>query len=212
MESTFFPTADTNITDNGAGHAATNYGSQTTVSIGVFTGPEVVRGLFRFDLGSAETGEVVAVGSTITLATLTLAVGSLSQGANFRDFAVHELNEKDWVETEATGNIYATGLSWTGVAAEGDYSILASATVTGPSAAPATIEFDLTELIAGLIVTTQVIDVIIRLVVEGSTRYGVTVSSRTGTTPPVLTIEHEAPVPEESSSVSTRAVAAGYYR
>lgn len=93
-------TIDTNLSKPSP---TTNYGTSSTITVQpVPLGP--VRSILAFDFSA-----VVPAGATITLATLSLyCTFALAS----RTITVYRLLRTDWVETEATWNIYKTGSNW----------------------------------------------------------------------------------------------------
>lgn len=81
----------------------TNYGTTTSVRIGAQTSYHY-RDLFKFDFSA-----VVPAGATITLARLSLYC--LTTVAS-RTITVYRLLRTDWVENQATWNIYKMGSNW----------------------------------------------------------------------------------------------------
>lgn len=98
---------DTHIIDGS--YSNLNYGTSTQAPIGHqhVLGVDVnCRGLYRFSLAELPSG------STVTSATLTLYI----TGGTFTDhseFYCKLLGRTDWVESQATWNIYKTGSNWT---------------------------------------------------------------------------------------------------
>lgn len=89
-----------------AAAADTNYGTATTMSIGNFSGGggNLRRALIKFDLTS------IPFYAVLNAATLSLTVSSENAGTSGYLDAFRVLS--NWVETEATWNIYSTGHNW----------------------------------------------------------------------------------------------------
>jgi len=108
-----------------------NYGGSASFHVGEdASNVETVRGLIQFDL----TG--IPANAVVLDATLTLTVTSRS-GSSARTICVYRLTQ-DWVEDQATWNVYATGNNWPGGSgAAGDYysSVSTCADMAGNEAA-----------------------------------------------------------------------------
>jgi len=108
-------TTSTNNKDNAISEytSTTNYGTSAGVGyVASQTGGDDWRFLIHFTLASGS--------GTISAVTLNL-YRHAGWGTNTAlNLEVHELTRTDWVETEATWQIYKTGSSWT--SAGGDYS------------------------------------------------------------------------------------------
>jgi len=100
---------DTDIRQNAP---TTNYGSETYVEI-LATASSKHKILLAFDCSSN-----VPLGATITSAELRL---HCTAGTSGRTVTCYRLLRTDWVETEATWNVYKTGSSW-GTAGAGSSS------------------------------------------------------------------------------------------
>jgi hypothetical protein len=98
--------ADTYLSEQ---NPTTNYSAVTLLMAGRNPGLRG-RAIFRFDFSALPAGCV------IEKAVLSLYVDSVSTGG---DYGIYELTRTDWIETQATWNIYKTGSNWT--AAGGDY-------------------------------------------------------------------------------------------
>lgn len=113
--------------------ATTNFGTQTTIPVGNMSGSVTrVRSLLAFDVSS------VPAGATLTAATLSLFEQSVGTeiGANVFTARIKRLL-RNWVEAEATWNIYSIGNNWSvaGGSSGSDYSATDSATWTYKSPA-----------------------------------------------------------------------------
>jgi hypothetical protein len=98
---TLNPSADTLLNAN---QTTTNYGSSTSFYVGEDNaGSGVWRSLIKFDLSSYAD-------ATVNSATLRLHVKS-DRSSNARAIRCYKV-KRDWVESEATWNIYSTGNSW----------------------------------------------------------------------------------------------------
>jgi len=95
---------DTYIWD---GAADTNYGDLTLLTIEGSTA-NIIRSLLQFDISSLPAGAV------LTAATLYLYYYAAQQGTpTGRTYNCYRVLRRDWVELEATWNIYKTGSNWT---------------------------------------------------------------------------------------------------
>lgn len=81
----------------------TNYGTNATLIFGNLFGT-VYRTLIEFDISD------IAAGSTISAAKITFTINT---GVNTVAGHVYRLLRSDWVEAEATWNIYKSGNNWT---------------------------------------------------------------------------------------------------
>jgi len=72
----------------------------------------IMKTLISFDFSAS-----VPAGATITLATLSLYAFAVASG---RTITVNSLRRSDWVETEATWNVYKTGSNWGVAGAKSD--------------------------------------------------------------------------------------------
>lgn len=88
-----------------------NYGTDQNFYIGPLTNNRA-RCPIKFDFSA-----VVPTGATITLATLSVYASSSPSG---RTITAYRLLRTDWVETQATWNIYKTGNNWTTAGALSD--------------------------------------------------------------------------------------------
>lgn len=101
---TLNPSADTQIS---SGNTTTNYGNGTSLWLGERdddTG-DALRILIKFDVSS------IPPGSTINSATLRLNM-ILDRSSNARTARVRYL-KRNWVENQATWNVYSSGNNWT---------------------------------------------------------------------------------------------------
>lgn len=96
--------------------ATTNFGTTTPAIMGQFLG-STYRILIEFDL---QVGGTIPAGSTITAAQLDLNIESVIAGGGSAASHVYRLLRADWVETEATWNIYKTANNWTTAGAGSD--------------------------------------------------------------------------------------------
>lgn len=94
---------DTFIQDTAAN---TNWGANAEIKVGEFypAASDIQRTLIKFDLSS------IPAGATITSAILTLTV-SANAAANARDYKMFRVL-RNWVELQATWNIFSTGNNW----------------------------------------------------------------------------------------------------
>lgn len=96
-------TADADINQAAA---TTNYGTNA----GLFINARSALSQTRHLLLSFDFSSFVPAGATITLATLRLMAYTPASG---RTIGCYRLRRTDWVESEATWNIYKTGSNWT---------------------------------------------------------------------------------------------------
>lgn len=83
----------------------TNYGTNDSLYIAAMnSGATLYAGILKFDFSA-----VVPAGATITLATLSLNCAS---NVASRTITVYRLLRTDWVENQATWNIYKSGSNW----------------------------------------------------------------------------------------------------
>lgn len=110
--------------------ATSNYGGYAKIEINRYSG-YIMRGLITFDISGMDDGV------TITDATLSLYYydndGYDPVGT---DVAVHRLRRYDWVEAQATWNIYKTGSNW-GTAGAGNTSTDVDESIEAITAMPA---------------------------------------------------------------------------
>ena len=119
-------TADGVIIEN---NPTTNYGTDIAILVSPLSANRR-RALLKFDFSA-----LVPAGATITVATLKLYNRSTRTAG--RTISVYRLLRTDWVETQATWNIYKTGSSWGTVGALNattDYTATDAATATSLSA------------------------------------------------------------------------------
>ncbi len=106
----------------------TNYGV-TNNAVGIQSiANSVARGLVSFDFSAS-----VPAGATITTATLSMYAYNVSSGM---PIVVNRMLRNDWVENQATWNIYKTSSSWGTVGAlnsTSDYTTTNSATANCPA-------------------------------------------------------------------------------
>lgn len=94
--------ADTMLLDTGA---TTNYSTETQMYVGEYNGgAQIGRSLVKFDLSSLS-------GKTISSATLRLTDLGSDFASNTRTMHVYRLL-RNWVEAEATWNVYSSGNNW----------------------------------------------------------------------------------------------------
>lgn len=99
---------DTYLANRQSGDATTNFGNSSEMRVSNNGG----NALLKFDLSS------IPVEAQIDSAELTLLFND-ADAITTADFTVHEVT-KDWIEGEATWNVYQTGLDWTFTG--GDYN------------------------------------------------------------------------------------------
>ena len=110
-----------------------NRGTETTMGVGELNTitDATRRGLIKFDLSS------IPANANITSATLSLWV-ALNRSSDASDYRIYRLL-KDWVELEATWDIYSTGNNWAtaGLGSGTDYASASIATTNiGASVSP----------------------------------------------------------------------------
>lgn len=128
------------------GAATTNYGSATYLKIEKYGAADHIHALVGFpDLSSIPSG------ATITSATLTLTrVGGSADGQTHTLTVTRML--RNWVEAQATWNVWATASNWTtgGAASDGsDHENDLSATISVTDAAGACTSGDLSTIVQG---------------------------------------------------------------
>lgn len=84
--------------------ATTNYGTLTSLDLGYFAETNQSRPLLKFDLSSVPTSAIVQT------AVLTLKRAG-NDGTHAYTFGAYKVL-RNWVESQATWNIYSTGNSW----------------------------------------------------------------------------------------------------
>lgn len=134
---------DTHIIDGA--YAAINFAAETQMPIGhqhVFGVDVNCHGLFRFSLATYPSE------ASLIAATLTLSKTGGSYGDNSQFFC-KLLGRTDWVESEATWNIYKTGSNWT--TAGGDVQAGVSTVETLLDMVDTTIVFAVGTLVAAAI-------------------------------------------------------------
>ena len=106
---TIYATDDTNLRENAP---TTNYGSNALIRVGQYSSYRR-HAVFKFDVSSfTEPTDIIKADFTVTT--------SATSGSSTRTMKYARLNQ-DFVESEATWNISATGISWSGGAgAEGN--------------------------------------------------------------------------------------------
>lgn len=129
---TFNCSADTSIRQF---HATTNYGSNTSVTIETTSDGA----LYKFDLSSI-------AGATVSSATFT--VNQVTRGGS-HNITAYRLLRTDWVESQATYNIYKTSNNWGTAGAlntSTDYTTTNSNTQANANGG--NVAFDVTSMIA----------------------------------------------------------------
>ncbi len=107
------------------GETTTNYGTEVRISAGEDnTVARIYRTLIKFDLSSIPSN------ATITSATLSLTI-ELDRSSNARDFKLYRVL-RDWVEAQATWNIWKTSNNWStaGCGSDGNDADLTTAWAT----------------------------------------------------------------------------------
>ena len=107
---TIYATDDTNLRENAP---TTNYGGNTLIRVGQYGSSQRRHAVFKFDVsGFTEPSDIIKADFTVTT--------SSTSGSSTRTMKYARLNQ-EFVESEATWNISATGISWSGGAgAEGN--------------------------------------------------------------------------------------------
>jgi len=138
---------------NGGSNASTNYGTSAGIIVKDRTsnGDVTRTGLVKFDLSS------IPGGSTINSVTLTVV---LSQGVDATNKVRVFEGLRNWVEAEATWNIYSTGNSWTTAGARGDTTDITGDWETDANmlASSSTTTADLTDALLTFTSTSDFID------------------------------------------------------
>lgn len=98
---TLNPTADTYLSNSAA---TTNYGSATTVQHGAYAGGIIRHSLVKFDLSSITSSDICNSATLSVWLALDLANSDCT-------FSIHRLL-RNWVENQATWQIYSTGNNW----------------------------------------------------------------------------------------------------
>src|SRR5512139_4080622 len=93
----------------------TNYGSNAALAVGNVGTADADRSLLAFDVSSLAHLTINAVYLKVYIQSVTSA-----PNPSACTFSLNALTRHDWVEAEATWNVYATGSSWT--TAGGDYT------------------------------------------------------------------------------------------
>lgn len=93
--------------------ATTNFGTADPLNLGQVFGL-TFRMIIEFDISD------ITAGSTITATSLALDVQSAANGGGAAASHAYRLLRSDWVETEATWNIYKTSNNWTTAGAGSD--------------------------------------------------------------------------------------------
>lgn len=98
-------------------NATTNFGSSTTLSIGEVTGATGARqkGLIKFDFSTIPAGSTLDVNGTV----FTIKTAFTASETNASTVSMYQLL-RDWVELQATYNIWKTANNWTTAGAAGD--------------------------------------------------------------------------------------------
>jgi len=120
------------------------------------------RCLFEFDISSLPSN------ATITSATLGLYYNSYGNNdPNGKTVWAYKLSRTDWVDTEATWNIYKTGSSWT--SAGGDYvtSNPSGGSTTFPAAADAWMEWDVQDIVEDAVANENAAEILLKYATEG---------------------------------------------
>lgn len=107
------------------GNATTNYGTNSNFEVTKYGAGDHTHGLLKFDLSS--------VSGPVTVTSVTVGIylnfgDAASQDVDFRRLL------RNWVEGQATWNVYSTGNSWTtagGLSAGNDRVSTVSGTITG---------------------------------------------------------------------------------
>lgn len=96
------PAKDANIDSK---HPDTPFGTDTWAEVGCYLGdPE--RAIVEFDISELPSG------ATLNSATLSLYKCGEDSNPEGRIYWAYKLTRTDWVESEATWNVYKSGLSW----------------------------------------------------------------------------------------------------
>lgn len=106
----------------------TNYGGSSSLEIAKWDAGDHTHGLIKFDLSS--------VSGPVTVTSVTVGIYLQADGGGTHAFDLRRLLI-NWVEAEATWNIYATGQSWTtvgGLSDGNDRVGTASGQITGVAA------------------------------------------------------------------------------
>jgi hypothetical protein len=142
---TITPSSKDTLINEVLGQRNTNYGSNNIFEARALTEGQAVRGPVQF---SVTWGTDVPPGAVISLAKLRLYYCSYPVDDPVgRSIYALRLLRRDWVELEATWNIYKTGSSWTtaGAGSDGnDYTSVDAATAVVP-ASFGWMEWDVTE-------------------------------------------------------------------
>src|SRR3990172_5169055 len=179
--------------------AASNFGTATSL-----TGAENQKALFQFDLSS------IPANATVSNATLELYISGNNDNAGGNTIFLNRILNKNWVESQVTWNVYATGNNWStaGLGAGTDYASSANASVNvGYSPANVWAAFPITSLaqswVDGTISNTGVV------LHSGNGPRAIVSSSESGdiTLRPKLTITYTggttAPPPSDTTTPST---------
>lgn len=97
--------------------ATTNFGTNTTLIIGEDTGAASARknGLIKFDISSIPSNATLDTNGSV----FTIKTSAAASETNNSNVSMYQLL-RDWIETEATWNIWKTSNNWTTAGAGGD--------------------------------------------------------------------------------------------
>jgi len=180
------PTKDTRISQTSVD---TNYGTEDYIEI-YAAASNKRKCLLSFDMSAS-----IASGSTINSAELRL---QCTAGTSGRTVKCYRLLRTDWVEGEATWNVYKTGSSW-GTAGAGNSSTDYSTTDAAEHATETSYDYlatwDVTKQVQTALDSVAGVTHFL-LVDEGAdANIWQDYDSKEGTTKPVLYIDYTAPVP-----------------